>query len=194
MLIAMLGAQGVGKTTLLKELALLDYTVDNFKVSRTIQKEMGYRMLSEAVATFDKMRQFQENIIERKYQHDLCLSQRSGKDVVFVERSFYDILAYTELWSQNFTTNEGAVDNWLSGYKQACIEYQKEVYNGLILIEPNSHISFENDPERATEQSQKQVDTRLKELCFYSERPVQYIKELSLHARVEKVIAFVPKL
>ena len=37
MLVAVIGAQGVGKSTLLNEIAMLDYNVDNFKVSRTVQ-------------------------------------------------------------------------------------------------------------------------------------------------------------
>ena len=195
MLIAILGSQGVGKSTLLNQLAMHDYTVDSYKVSRSVQKEMGYQSLSEAVETFSQMRDFQENVIQRKYSHDLQLSlNAASKDVVLVERSFYDILAYAELWTEHFAESNSIVSSWLDGYKQACIQYQREIYDGLILVEPNSHITFENDPERACEKTQKRIDLRLKELCSYTEVPILHISEFDLRARVNSAINFISKL
>jgi predicted ATPase len=194
MLIAVSGAQGVGKTTLLNEIAMLDYTVDPFKVSRTVQKEMGFATLKEAVSSFERVKNLHENIIQRKFDHDVKLVHKCKHDVVFVERSFYDILTYAEVYALQFHEIKSTVEEWLDGFRHACLNFQKQVYSGLILIEPNAKLVFEHDHERGEEEMQRLVDSRLKELCSYSSLPIKYIVDLNIKDRVSQVVRFVGKL
>ena len=193
MLIAVSGAHGVGKSTLLNELAMLDYNVDNFKVSRSVQKKMGYASLAEALTSYNLMKGFQEVIIQEKFEHDNRLSSRSSlNDKIFVERSFFDILIYAELWNEKLNTNESNPDDWLEGFRIACLEWQK-IYDRLIIIQTNSDIPFEKDKERGDAESQQQFNDRLVELCEFSNIPYLIIKESNLQKRVNETINFVEK-
>ena len=190
MLIAISGSQGVGKTTLLQHLSKGNYTVDTFKVSRAVQKEMGYSSLCSAVDTFEKMKKFQENIILRKFEHDSRLIENIGDKIVFTERSFIDVLAYAELWCTHFPKMKSSTSNWLCGFKEACFNFQN-IYSGLVLIEPNDSIRFEDDPERGAVETQRQIDRRLKELSGYLNIPVQFIDVHDINERVQVVVNFV---
>lgn len=192
MLIAVSGTQGAGKSTLLDEIAKLDYTVDDFKVSRTIQKEMGFSSFDEIYSSFETMKSFQENVLLRKFEHDL--GSVKSEDVIFVERSFYDILAYTELHLTRIENLTPLAKDWLASYAQACFKYQKIIYDGLILVEPHSKIKYENDVHRGDQESQTWIDLRLKELCAYSTVPIEYMTEFDLENRVKIATKFVEKL
>jgi len=190
MLIAVSGAQGVGKTTVLNELSMLDYSVDNFKVARHVQKQMGYDALSEAISTFGAMKEFQETIINSKFQHDFKLRTKNYDDKVFVERSFFDILIYAELWSEQLNTRTN--NYWIDGFRSMCLKNQL-IYDKLVIIEPNEKVNKEEDKNRASYDTQEQFNDRLIELCSYGDIPFIRIKEHDIKKRVDEIINFVEK-
>lgn len=195
MLIAVSGAQGVGKTTLLNELAMLDYTVDPYKVSRSVQKELGLLSLSEIYNSFETMKAFQTRVIHNKLNHDRRLKEDNVDDIVFVERSFNDILAYTELHIDKLTGPKVPMNLWLDGYSLACNNYQDELYDAVILIEPNGNIKFEQDKNRAEEDTQLRIADRLLELSLFSNNNgTLIISEADINKRIKIVIDFVEKL
>lgn len=194
MLVAVIGAQGVGKSTLLNEIAMLDYNVDNFKVSRTVQKELGFTDLSEIFYSFKTMRKFQEQVLYRKHLHDIRLKEDSDSDITFVERSFFDILAYTESHIDRLEDPSLPMKNWLDGYKTACMNYQDTIYDGIVLIEPNDNVPFEDDPARADFITQQAIGDRLRELVSFSSTPVLYLHSHCNKTRTNDVVNFVETL
>lgn len=190
MLIAVSGAHGVGKSTVLNELSMLDYSVDNFKVSRHVQKEMGYNSLVEALSSFKDMNNFQELVIHKKYEHDFKLRTKSFNDKVFVERSFFDILIYAELWNKQLNTRNN--NYWIDGFRNACLRYQL-IYDKLVIIETNKNIKFEEDKNRGSFETQEIFNNRLIELCELSDIPFLLIKEHDIKKRVDEIINFVER-
>ena len=68
--IAVSGPQGSGKTTLLNGIDVLDndrVVIDNFKVSRDVQKRMGAEALSKMTEYPSIMMEFQKNIRQNLY-------------------------------------------------------------------------------------------------------------------------------
>jgi predicted ATPase len=192
MIIAISGAQGVGKSTLLYELSRLDYTVDRFSVSRTVQKKLGHNELYDALSNFETMKNFQEEVLHAKFEHDFALKTQCS-DNVFVERSFYDILAYSELWTKRFPSSKPQIENWLSGFK-TCAFLNQQIYSGVILIETNDKVAFEYDKNRGDFETQQAHNDRLKELCLLGSIPHIIITESALDARVREASKFAESL
>lgn len=190
MLISVIGAQGCGKTTLLNQLYLKGYNVDNFKVSRSVQKELGVSSLYELTEDFKSIQLLQDKILEQKYDHDVKLKDEWP---ILVERSFFDLIAYTELWCSQLDTPYVPSNYWLENYKHVCLQYQK-IYSGIILIEVNEEIAFEQDQNRASKDSRNQIASRLLELCQLTNIPYTILKEASLEKRVEDSISFIRKI
>ena len=87
------GAQGGGKTTLLDQMKVLGYQVDDFKVARSVQEELGWASLNHVTTSIDVMIDFQTRILEAKALNDRQLKEK-GNGVILVERTFADIYAY----------------------------------------------------------------------------------------------------
>jgi nicotinamide riboside kinase len=193
MIIAVSGSQGVGKSTLLNKLSCLDYAVDRFSVSRSVQKKLNYSALSEALSSYEIMKDFQEEVLTTKLGHDALLKSKCTGDTMFVERSFYDILAYAETWSKRFPSSKPQIENWLSGFKTACCLNQ-EIYDAVIFIDTNDKVIFEHDKNRGDKASQKEHNDRLKELCSLGKTPYIIIEESDIEVRVREAINFVDSL
>lgn len=167
-LFAISGPQGTGKTTILSDLSISDIGesiyIDEYKVSRNIQSLLGYEKLSDAYKTPKSMMEFQEKIIDAKYNRDSRLKESIFLPYIFTERSFLDIVVYSAIWIsklvQKMSTSQSEIDNmndWYKDYSAKCAEYQK-IYNGLFYISLNKNIKFEEDKNRADEQDAKRFE------------------------------------
>lgn len=157
--IAISGAQGAGKSTLLEELKNRGYYVDGFKVSRSVQEQLGFTTLSDATSTLTTSLGFQEKVFEAKFRHDREL-QKLGHEFVFVERSFADIYAYSLQWIKKHIgshLNQSNVMSWILRFGTQCTEAQKLCYNGCILLPYMEHIVWQEDARRADKQSVDEV-------------------------------------
>lgn len=146
------GAQGAGKSSILAELQARGLKIDSFKVSRTIQEELGWGSLSEVMSNFNNMTMFQQRILDRKVEHDQKLL---SNDVILTERTFADIWAYTSMWAWRLhDQNKVKFDDvlkFLIPYTNDCAAAQNQIYSSVVLVPLMDHIVFENDPNRASE-------------------------------------------
>jgi len=150
--IAVIGTHGSGKSTLLQSLKekLPSVIVDDFKVSRTLQSELGIKNLIEIIKSPASIESFQEKVLARKLEHDTNLQAVHPENgVVLVERSFYDILAYTQLWLNQFDRLSPDTKAWFKDYSSRVVEAQG-IYDGHIMVHANKDIPFEVDPNRAS--------------------------------------------
>lgn len=172
-IIGISGAQGAGKTTLLKGLEDLGYSVDPFKVSRAVQEKLGGLTLIEAIATPKLMVDFQEEVFSLKYHNDKNLSS-AGK-LILVERTFADIWTYASMWTWAFVDKDRwSIDeavSFISGFTVKCRSAQREIYSGIIMVPLMDHVIWENDPNRATLESAKEMYENLD--CFVHFKPEQ---------------------
>ena len=164
-IIGLTGAHGSGKTTTLSELERRGYTVDPFKVSRTVQQKRGWSDLSQALTSFEEMYQFQIDILETKYAHDLKLKNEGHGSFVLVERTFLDIYAYASYWTWEFHSFNSQIvspfadridfetaTKFLMWFRNKCEQAQIEIYAGVCLLPRMSHIQFAEDPNRASKE------------------------------------------
>lgn len=194
--IALSGAQGGGKTSLLNELKLRGYHVDDFRVSRAVQAQLGWESLDRVMESPKTMMEFQEEVFRQKYTNDFGLRVHSNVHTL-VERSFADIAAYTTTWMWKFIdrgdiTFEQAME-WLTPYVRRCTQAQQEVYQGMIILPMMSHVVFEHDPHRAKKED---VDAVFENLERFMERgtfisfPKLTITAKSISERADQVEAF----
>lgn len=160
-LIGISGPQGSGKTTLLGALNRIDdgILVDDFKVSRSVQEELGWVSLMEHVQDdVHKMLHFQSRIIELKTARDEHNLQRTDADVIITDRTFIDILVYTRIWMQKFLSNNPNRTNASDDVFEKVITISKlgfkgqASYDGIIYVPFMNHVKWENDLNRAPEE------------------------------------------
>lgn len=160
--IGVTGPQGAGKTTLLNGLKERGYKVDDYKVSRDVQKKLGWDTLERVKESPSAMQEFQQAILEAKARHEAILEDALESDfsekIILTERTFADISSYTNLWCWELV--------YLGKWKmQEAIQFSKQmtddcsnlqgVYSGVIYLPSMPHVQWQADPNRA---QQKDVE------------------------------------
>ena len=159
-LIGLSGAQGAGKSTLLKALMDKGWTLDQFRVSRAVQAQLGWEKLDNVMKSPETMMQFQEAVFEQKLKNDYALRELPPPrtmevkgNVMLTERTFADVDAYTTQWTWRFvdqgrmTTFDAMI--FLSKFHKKCVHAQLECYAGTIMLPFMKHVAWEDDPNRA---------------------------------------------
>lgn len=142
------GPQGAGKSTLLQELRGT-YHVDDFKVSREIQRRLGWQSLEKVKESAATMMMFQESILEAKAEREEFNRRRTDVDIVLTERTFADIFAYASLWAKDLMPQDEA--DWFSlDFFIRCMKEQA-VYDAVIYLPFMDHVAWEEDCRRASQ-------------------------------------------
>lgn len=118
MLVAISGAQGSGKSTILAELEARGYPVVQRKTSRSI--------LSDWSKTLDEINddpllsmKFQDEILARKIADEQAAVEHDH--LHFTERTYMDLFVYTLVNLGKFN----AYSSWLDEYYEQCVEAQR---------------------------------------------------------------------
>jgi predicted ATPase len=197
-IIGVTGAQGAGKSTILTELKTQQHLVDDFKVSRSVQAELGWDSLEKVMTSPQVMMQFQEKVFEKKYANELELATRAEGVTIFTERTFADLVAYAKLWTWAFVDRReldfGIASSWLGAYERRCMVAQRACYSGVILLPMMDHIVFEDDPHRAKSSDISTAYTEMSEFCKAAKVPYFTITEKTIQNRVREVLSFVEGL
>jgi predicted ATPase len=149
--IGLSGAQGGGKTTLLAELARRGHAVDDFKVSRTVQAQLGWESLERVMESPQTMVDFEERCLEAKMARERELNARGTP--VLTERTMADMAAYAALWTnkmiyQRVWAQEPA-HAWVRDFIARCRVAHVELYAANLVLPLMPHIPVEADPHRA---------------------------------------------
>lgn len=197
--VALSGAQGGGKSTLLNGLRDLGWIVDDFRVSRAVQAQLGWEKLDRVMDDIETMKVFQEEIFTQKYQRDHALAAEPEK-VILTERSFADIAAYTSFWCwehvdrRNWSLDEAM--KWLTPYLARCREAQR-IYAGILLLPYMQHVVWQNDPNRAKPESVSLIYQDVVQFSTMnptSSPPFYEITEAEISKRVSEVDTFLRTL
>ncbi len=117
MLISVAGSQGSGKSTVLRALQDLDFSIIERKTSRSILSEWD-TTLDAVNSDLNLKMKFQMELVERKYQDEMEYANTS--DIVFTERTFSDLFTYALITLGPYNEYSG----WLDEYYQKCTKYQ----------------------------------------------------------------------
>lgn len=169
------GAQGAGKTTLLEGLKAAGFTVDDFKVSRAVQRSLGWETLHRVMDNVETMVLFQEEIARQKMDRDSELGRQSGT-LILTERTFADIHAYATFWAWehvdrgSWSFDEAA--RWLTNYSGMCRAAQEKLYSGLILLPLMPEVRWQSDPHRASLESSGEIFNDIESFCRHHSQAV----------------------
>lgn len=152
-IIGISGAQGAGKSSLLKELGSRGWVVDDFKVSRAVQAKLGWEKLDRIMDSPDSMVKFQKEVWQQKTLHDQSLYADGTDTIILTERTFADICAYSCYWGWKHVDSgawtESAAINWAAEISDLCFVSQN-IYDGVVLLPFMADtVKWENDPNRA---------------------------------------------
>lgn len=167
--VSLSGAQGGGKSTLLTELHDRGWVVDDFKVSRAVQEKLGWSTIDNVLSSWDTMIQFQEQVLDEKFNRDLSLRELGSSSVILTERSFVDVAAYTTYWvwelhsAKKVDFSEAA--KWLGDYVTRCSAAQLRCYDAVLILPWMPHIAWENDPNRASKESARSIGDSIFDLA-----------------------------
>lgn len=173
--IGLSGAQGGGKSSLLGELQERDWVIDQFRVSRAVQAQLGWASLDNVLKGPQTMMDFQNAVLKQKLMHDYRLAcvtnmvEHLGHQVpvdkstvVLTERTYADICAYTTHWTWElhhqgkWTLSEAS--EFLHDFVRQCNLAQEQCYSGVLLLPymPDV-ITWEEDPNRAKRETVDQI-------------------------------------
>lgn len=150
------GPQGSGKGSMMDAFQSMDTEFrclfDDFKVSRHVQKKMGFSSLQEATDTFEKMIAFQNAVLDEK-SNSLEFLRNAVVDYVITERTFIDIGTYFELWCNKMVDagelSESDSHSLSENFLAKCFKFQHHFFDTTIIVPMMDHIQFEDDPNRA---------------------------------------------
>jgi hypothetical protein len=193
-LVGVTGVQGGGKTTLLNSLKSEGWAVDNFKVSRAVQLQLGWDSLEKVMESVDTMQYFQEEVFKQKLKRDFELRRYETGGTFLTERTFADITAYTSYWCWehvdrgNWSYKQACA--WLSPFISQCRQAQRECYDAVILIPWMRGLPEEHDPHRASPSFREAFFDDA--LSFVRTSPIPYsvLSTLSVNDRVAEAIKF----
>jgi predicted ATPase len=199
-LIGLSGPQGGGKTTLLNGLKDRGIIIDDFKVSREVQKQLGWESLSQVMESPETMMAFQAKVRDVKYVRELENVARTDADIILTERTFADVASYTQLWAWELAENKkwtvGQAIEFLVGYVDICKDNQ-EVYSGNLILPSMAHIAWQADPHRAEKKHiefvTEQMD-RFFDLVHPRTVPTFKITEGSVEGRIEQTFNWIQTL
>lgn len=160
-IISVSGAQGAGKSTTIECLATRHhYVTDAFSTPRYVQHQLGYKTLSEVLASpIEDIKKYQLAILEAKYIRETKnIITPTDCGVIIVERNFIDIFAFALQWALDSRNDEFV--EWVNeDFYVKCIAYQKAVNYVSILLAPLA--TFEPDVRRASEDSRFIIHDRM---------------------------------
>lgn len=194
------GPAGAGKSTMLqamKQLADPYLVIDDYKVSRDVQARMGFESLADATATYDKMVNFQRMVYLLKFDHEQRLKERHYGQVMFTERTFADIYAYTHYWISGFMTR-GEVDmqeaeDFLAAYLEQCRTAQERCYSVQLLLPMMPHVVFEDDRRRAPREANDATWDMIQAFTAASTVPTHHISGITVDERVADVLSYLKR-
>lgn len=130
MLVSICGPSGSGKSVLLHHLENIGFNVVQRKTSRSILADWNVTLEQVNVDPILAMK-FQDEILKRKVDDDLCSSLQSKSLITFTERNYADLFVYAVSsvlgWNNDYS-------DWLDNYYQQCMHNQK-MYDKIIFIE-----------------------------------------------------------
>lgn len=202
------GAQGAGKSTLLIELQNRGWHLDQFRVSRAVQAQLGWEKLDNVMESPETMMQFQEAVFYQKLLNDFKLTKLEGArtadpkgHIMLTERTFADIDAYTNQWIWRFV-DQGKMTmseamTFLSQFYKRCMDAQLSCYDGTIMLPFMKHVAWEDDPNRAAKNDVEAIYEHIERymsMSVFIAHPKLVITAKSIEDRIDQTERFLESI
>jgi predicted ATPase len=167
MLVAISGAQGSGKSTVLSKIKQMGYNTVDRKTSRSILSDWDVS-LQEVNNNPQLTVRFQEEIILRKFKDEQ--DAIDSKELWFTERSYIDLLTYSIV----SLGKDNDYSPWINEYAKKCISLHQE-YNLVFYIQ-SGFFNPEHDGVRGSNQFySRMVDLTMSDLLYQNTLPTKLI-------------------
>jgi hypothetical protein len=190
MIIGICGTHGTGKSTILQSAKSAGCKVDETQLSRTVQKRLGWESLSKVEESVDTMWAFQNEILIALYDRDQKILNEGIPTIV--ERTPADVWAYTALWCKRFgfyaPDDRFIQDKELYVFLSLCRDLSSN-YLKFIVVPPADSIKFEQDKNRADEESRTFVEKAIDAFLWSGALPTHVMKTESREARAAEIQA-----
>lgn len=191
MLVAISGAQGCGKTTVLNRIRDLGFRVIDRKTSRSILNDWN-TSLEEVYGDPVRFIDFQEELIRRKAEDER--EAISSSDLWFTERSYADLFAYATI----VAGKDNRHADWLNSYYQRCQVLQSQYLMVYYLLPFSINADAENDGVRSVNRFfvsmvDSTVKLALRQLATYSSpfsksAEIVEVSEDKINQRVKRIL------
>lgn len=181
MLIAVSGAQGSGKSTVIKELERQGHPVVKRKTSRSLLQDWG-KTLDQIFSDLDLTVQFQNELLRRKRQdeHDAWLDTA----VWFTERSYTDVFTYAVV----YLGRHNKYSEWLDTYFEECTK-SNNTYEHVFYLQ-SGFFDVEHDGVRGSNQHYANMVNVTMMNCLYpmvEQSKRTFVKTPNLSQRVSLI-------
>jgi len=169
MLVAISGAQGCGKTTVINELKKQNYDVIERKTSRSILDEWNVT-LSQVNNDRPLTQKFQDEILKRKWNDEFPYNHENLGRLCFTERTYMDLATYACV----ALGKDNEYSDWLNGYFKRCAACQQSY--ALVFYMSGGHFKIEQDNVRGTNVIYgKMVDLLMRDLTKQTTLPSRLV-------------------
>ena len=177
-IVALSGTHGTGKSSILKGCEGFVRTCTT-GLSRSVQAAQN-KTLAEILTDADSILSFQEAIFDAMVERDRSIMSQSsfnkdgnayalGDSLVLVERSPYDLIAYTKTWLGPMMDAFYEDGDWAryGEFMRRCMDHAAEFYRGIILVPAINQIPFVHDPNRGSLESRELMESNLLHQLIY---------------------------
>lgn len=181
MLVAISGAQGSGKTTVLNELAKSGFNIIERKTARSVMTEQfPGKTLDDLYAEPVLTAQWQNAILERK-SFDETFAIYSN-ELWFTERTYADLFTYAVM----AIGKNNAWSDWLNEYYQRCWDNNK-LYHGTFYL-TSGHFNPVSDGVRGINKHyQAMIDQTLQRVSMQTITDLEFVKTRDIEERIKQI-------
>lgn len=188
MLVAISGASGSGKSSVLKKLSNLGFPVVERKTSRSILTDWNVT-LEEVNTSTELCIKFQFEMLERKFKDDLATHEKWVKEngpnvIVFTERTFADLFAYMVC----VLGSRSSCSDFIDTYHKKCMAYQY-IYDRIALIRNGMFAPVVDSVRPTNEHFEKLMGLYLPEVTReMSTQPIIDVSARSIDSRTNIIL------
>lgn len=166
MLIALSGAQGSGKTTVINGLKNLGYNVIERKTARSVLADWKVT-LEQVYADQDLCKKFHDELLTRKQEDELA--SHMSDDLRFTERSFADLFTYALISLGHFNKYSDWLDQYYIDCKKANTNYFGVFFLNTPRFRPTEHDGVRGTNKHYVRQVDSVVADTVKRMSYSDE-------------------------